>query len=539
MAVPSRSARLTPPPFIKAMGAVLVVFNLMAIAFALWTLILNRQHYQERAEIQTLNLAEVLEENVSGSVQRIDLVIQSIKDEAEHGSRGPRLEALVQAQVHRSGLLNLLQVTDPGGRITHGTPAQSPNGVGGRDFFLHLKQTPTAGLFISRPFQESPAGAWNLAFARRLDRPDGGFGGVVFGYLPLDRLTHVLSQVNVGRFGSVSLRGADLRLLARYPEPPGQPTMPDSQQVSPEYLAAVRSGRPSVQFSATSRLDGLPRTYTLQRIENLGFFILVGLGQADYLEAWRHQAAFALVAVLGLVVLTLAIGWQARSSWAQHLADKARLAAEESKYRLLAENALDVVWTLDLEGRLTYISPSITRQRGWTPEEFMALDPGVRALAGDYATRIQARVTAVHGLPPGSQPFEHDLLQVAVNRKDGREIQVEAQWRLVWDEAGRLLGFQGVTRDVTDRKRMEAERDKLIQDLTLALAEVKALSGLLPICSQCKKVRDDQGYWKQIEAYVSEHSEATFTHGLCPDCAQAFRAEIQARRDQKEDEADA
>jgi hypothetical protein len=80
---------------------------------------------------------------------------------------------------------------------------------------------------------------------------------------------------------------------------------------------------------------------------------------------------------------------------------------------------------------------------------------------------------------------------------------------------------------------MEVERERLIQSLTQALADVKQLSGMLPICSSCKKVRDDHGYWSQIETYLSEHTEATFTHGVCPDCAQRFREEIQARRTQR------
>jgi len=63
--------------------------------------------------------------------------------------------------------------------------------------------------------------------------------------------------------------------------------------------------------------------------------------------------------------------------------------------------------------------------------------------------------------------------------------------------------------DVTDRYQTEAERDQLIQELQQALASVKSLSGLLPICASCKKIRDDQGYWKQVEAYISSHSEAT------------------------------
>lgn len=84
---------------------------------------------------------------------------------------------------------------------------------------------------------------------------------------------------------------------------------------------------------------------------------------------------------------------------------------------------------------------------------------------------------------------------------------------------GRALRMLGTNMDITDRKVTEAQRETLIQELQNALAEVKALSGLLPICSNCKKIRDDQGYWNRIEAYISEHSEATFTHGVCPDCA--------------------
>lgn len=70
-----------------------------------------------------------------------------------------------------------------------------------------------------------------------------------------------------------------------------------------------------------------------------------------------------------------------------------------------------------------------------------------------------------------------------------------------------------------ERKLMENERERLIRELTDALATVKRLSGLLPICASCKKIRNDKGYWEQIDAYIREHSEAEFSHSLCPDCA--------------------
>jgi hypothetical protein len=73
--------------------------------------------------------------------------------------------------------------------------------------------------------------------------------------------------------------------------------------------------------------------------------------------------------------------------------------------------------------------------------------------------------------------------------------------------------------EMDERKRAEEEKDKLILELQEALAKIKTLSGMLPICASCKKIRNDRGYWQQIESYMNEHSEIRFSHGLCPECA--------------------
>ena len=72
----------------------------------------------------------------------------------------------------------------------------------------------------------------------------------------------------------------------------------------------------------------------------------------------------------------------------------------------------------------------------------------------------------------------------------------------------------------------ERERDLVIARLREALAQVKALSGILPICASCKKIRDDEGYWTQIETYLKSRTDAQFTHGLCPDCARRLYPEV-------------
>lgn len=89
-----------------------------------------------------------------------------------------------------------------------------------------------------------------------------------------------------------------------------------------------------------------------------------------------------------------------------------------------------------------------------------------------------------------------------------------------------------LVQEVAERKKSEQEKERLIGELQQALAEVKKLSGLLPICASCKRIRDDQGYWQQIEGYISEHSEADFSHGICPKCAKELYPELELNRDE-------
>jgi hypothetical protein len=80
--------------------------------------------------------------------------------------------------------------------------------------------------------------------------------------------------------------------------------------------------------------------------------------------------------------------------------------------------------------------------------------------------------------------------------------------------------------EVVERQKVEHEREKVIVELQQALAQVKRLSGFLPICASCKKIRDDKGYWQQVEAYIRDHSEAEFSHSLCPECAKKLYPEL-------------
>jgi PAS domain S-box-containing protein len=102
--------------------------------------------------------------------------------------------------------------------------------------------------------------------------------------------------------------------------------------------------------------------------------------------------------------------------------------------------------------------------------------------------------------------------------KDGQKIPILLSGSVMRDRDGNMICIVCTGKDITERKQAEEEREKLILQLQKALDEVKQLSGLLPICASCKKIRDDKGYWNQIESYIYDHSEAEFSHSICPEC---------------------
>ena len=102
------------------------------------------------------------------------------------------------------------------------------------------------------------------------------------------------------------------------------------------------------------------------------------------------------------------------------------------------------------------------------------------------------------------------------NKDYPRHVHLKGRAWETGDSIGRVCLMAAL--DITEATRVAFERDRLVNELQQALAEIKTLKGLLPICSSCKKVRDDKGYWDQVESYISSHPEAHFSHSICPEC---------------------
>ncbi|MGO9312345.1 MAG: PAS domain S-box protein [Syntrophobacteraceae bacterium] len=196
--------------------------------------------------------------------------------------------------------------------------------------------------------------------------------------------------------------------------------------------------------------------------------------------------------------------------------------AEEASKQLAAivEGSEDAIISTTLDGIITSWNKAAEIIYGYTAAETI----------GQNSKSLFARTEHVDQVPDllesigrGERIFHHEAIH---RRKDGDDITVSLSISPIRDSTGTIIGASAIARDITERERVRREREKLITELQAALAKVKTLKGLLPICAWCKKVRDDQGYWQQIEAYVRDHSQADFSHGICPSCAQKLKHSI-------------
>ena len=197
------------------------------------------------------------------------------------------------------------------------------------------------------------------------------------------------------------------------------------------------------------------------------------------------------------------------------LAEQA-LRDSEARWQFAIEGSGDGLWDWNVQTGRVFYSRQWKAMLGYAKE-------GIADRVDEWESRIH--------------PKDYDRVQAAMKEhlagntelyqcehrlrcQDGSYLWVFGRGQVFeWSLAGEPLRMLGTHSDISERKASEAERERLITDLEKALEKVQQLKGLIPICAECKRIRDDQGYWNKLETYLQQHSEARFSHGLCPECA--------------------
>lgn len=191
--------------------------------------------------------------------------------------------------------------------------------------------------------------------------------------------------------------------------------------------------------------------------------------------------------------------------------------------RAVEESPVSIMIT-DPEGRVEYINPRYTEVTGYFMDDVKGMTTTEIRLGMDSEEEHRVLWSTIRS----RKEWRGELHS---KRKNGEDFWEHVSISPLMDAGGQITHFVAIREDITTFKKSAAEREQLITDLKDALAKVKTLSGFLPICASCKKIRDDHGYWASVEQYIEDHSEAVFSHGICPSCAQKLYPEMFADKE--------
>lgn len=216
-------------------------------------------------------------------------------------------------------------------------------------------------------------------------------------------------------------------------------------------------------------------------------------------------------------------GQRAGSQWSfemvkEELHKELQMVRESADhYRVLIDESVDPMFSFYRDGTYRYVNKAFARGVGKTQEEII----GYKIWDIFEKEEADKRFSIVKKVFSEGKTVE---IEVRVPLPSGDTYYLTTA-KPILTERGEVETVICTSKNITKRKvaeiALKEEHDKLLQ----ALEEIKILSGFLPICSSCKSVRDDQGYWNKIEAYLSKHSEVEFTHSLCPSCIEKLYGE--------------
>ena len=333
-------------------------------------------------------------------------------------------------------------IIDKNGRLRETTLDPNVEGTdfGDREYFRAHAASPHDELLISKPIAGRIGNTWSIHLTRRIDRPDGSFGGIVLVSLDPENLAHFYESVDLGAKGSIALVGFDGVVRARASH--GNSFVGQSVSGSPVFatLAASKIGT----FVDTSPIDGIERIYSQRVVEGYPLMVTVGLAKDEVLAGYYERRRSYIEEGGPLSVLLLAISsliaWQQRKSQIS----RAHLRASEERYRLLMKTATDGIHIVDTEGNLVDANPSFYEMLGYPV--------GTKLKISDWDAQFSASEIPREVAHLLETPKSFDTRH---RRKDGSIVDVEISARKVVLQ-GRTLLYNSA-HDITQRKIYEAK----------------------------------------------------------------------------------
>lgn len=469
----------------------MLLFALMWLGVACLLVFLlteGRRGVERKAEADVMSIASLVDAQLAGSLRHLQsdlaqlallLPRESFRHSAASASHNAAVAAELAASLRSMPDVVGLHVLDVRGDLIHSVGnGEMALGRLDRAQFVHRVAANGGKLYISDPELDQVSGALLLPLALATRDSTGELLGVIVAPLNLNGAAETLAKFDLASAGVMVLRHLESGHLVL-----SRPALPQSVRryaANDVIQARMAAGQRQGTLRSASPLDGVERTYGFLQIGDFPIYLTVGLATGDYLAEWRQTLVVSLtaVALLFLVMLWLMI----RMLRAERIEARtaSRLAESEARYRMLAENSHDVIWTLDIPSRtISYVSPSVFGMCGYRQEELLGKGIGACltvASAEIFSGEVDLRLRRMAAGDPDAAVQLIELEQVC---KDGRVISTEVVLRYLDDEDGVPKTILGITRNVSERKAADLALRETNRQLQFRIDEIGRLQSAL------------------------------------------------------------
>jgi diguanylate cyclase (GGDEF)-like protein/PAS domain S-box-containing protein len=457
--------QLPPLALVSAFAIVLVATVVGALA---WLAYDARSRLLEQEKSDLRNLAHSLAEHGFLTFQNVDLVLASIAERTLYSPPPPPENIKAYLRTRRQGLPQVSEfgiLDDKGNWKSSSLNALPTSNEAESSWFTIHQDIEDSAMQISAPLHLRGMERWTVIVSRRINQEDGGFGGVAFAAIDLNFFTQYYKTFDVGKHGSIALFRTDGKLLAH-----SRSTDIGVDLSNTALFKTNLALSPRDTMRTVSPLDDVMRFLAYEQCQNYFMLITVAESEDEVLAPWRadvrSDALFA-AGFFGVVALfALALGAQFKH---RHRIEK-QLRDREARYRVLAENAGDVVMQFERRGTFTYVSPAAERVLGWTEQALI----GKRCVEFVHPEDMAGVNRAFSELRDhaASKTITYRMLKA-----DLSHVWVETHFRRTTPDSADGLEIVAGLRDVTERQAMEAELRTLNKKLS-SLATTDGLTGL-------------------------------------------------------------
>lgn len=291
-----------------------LVLNVFLVTYSAYTLSGSRDEAEDSAANWTQNLALALERETAGIISATDIALRAVIDEAERqltagGIDGKALGAYIERVHQRIPYSDGVRLSDAKGILRYGSGvvAERQIDVSDREHFKVLLDQQRDELVVSKPQKSRANGNWVIVFARRISGPDGAFAGMAFIPVPVATLTKTFSRMAIPANASITLRGFDLGVIARYPAPLGGTEHVGQSTVGKQFIDLLAKGMAEGRFQAVTPLDGIARLLYFRKVGTYPLYLIVGRAEAEYLAEWNRERIRHGITVVAFFFLTLTL----------------------------------------------------------------------------------------------------------------------------------------------------------------------------------------------------------------------------------------